>query len=313
MSLSLTKIEKNEYQYNRSSSIEYDKLCACISSKYGNKKCIVTSSGMSAIDLAFNAVFVENKWKSINIIYSWELYCDTPLLIEYYKKIYPNMNLTLYEIPISSNINDNERIVDLFENQVKDEMNIFYVESCSNMSGWFVDMDIIPQIRQLSKKLYFIVDNTWLTSTIFNPFMYDVDIVVTSLSKHYSGGQCIGGALICKNTEYYEIAKNYYTIKGYHVSTHICTIILDNINRMKERLIKTSKIANDVANYLEKQKQVSEVSYPLLENHASYRLKNQYFKLIVDGKIIEDETYWNVLGFYQQLGFTLSPPKVEID
>ena len=34
---------------------------------------------------------------------------------------------------------------------------------------------------------------------------------------------------------------------------------------------------------------------------------------IVDGKIIEDETYWNVLGFYQQLGFTLSPPNVVVD
>ena len=34
---------------------------------------------------------------------------------------------------------------------------------------------------------------------------------------------------------------------------------------------------------------------------------------IVDGKIIEDETYWNVLGFYQQLGFTLLPPNVEIN
>ena len=34
---------------------------------------------------------------------------------------------------------------------------------------------------------------------------------------------------------------------------------------------------------------------------------------IADGKIIEDETYWNVLGFFQQLGFTLSPPKAEID
>ena len=31
---------------------------------------------------------------------------------------------------------------------------------------------------------------------------------------------------------------------------------------------------------------------------------------VKDGKIIEDETYWNVLGFYQQLGFTLRPPKV---
>jgi len=28
-----------------------------------------------------------------------------------------------------------------------------------------------------------------------------------------------------------------------------------------------------------------------------------------DGKIIEDETFWNALSFYQQLGFTLSPPK----
>ncbi len=33
---------------------------------------------------------------------------------------------------------------------------------------------------------------------------------------------------------------------------------------------------------------------------------------ILDGKIIEDDTYWDVLGFYQQLGFTLSPPMVEI-
>ena len=33
---------------------------------------------------------------------------------------------------------------------------------------------------------------------------------------------------------------------------------------------------------------------------------------ITDGKIIEDNTYWNVLGFYQQLGFKLSPPNVEI-
>ena len=34
---------------------------------------------------------------------------------------------------------------------------------------------------------------------------------------------------------------------------------------------------------------------------------------IADGKIIEDKTYWNALSFFQQLGFTLSPPKVEID
>jgi len=30
---------------------------------------------------------------------------------------------------------------------------------------------------------------------------------------------------------------------------------------------------------------------------------------VANGKIVEDETFWNVLGFYQQLGFTLTPPQ----
>ncbi len=29
---------------------------------------------------------------------------------------------------------------------------------------------------------------------------------------------------------------------------------------------------------------------------------------VVNGKIVEDETFWNVLELYQQLGFTLTPP-----
>ena len=31
---------------------------------------------------------------------------------------------------------------------------------------------------------------------------------------------------------------------------------------------------------------------------------------VVNGKIVRDETFWNVLEFYQQLGFTLTPPEV---
>jgi len=29
---------------------------------------------------------------------------------------------------------------------------------------------------------------------------------------------------------------------------------------------------------------------------------------VANGKIVEDETFWNILDFYQQLGFTLNPP-----
>lgn len=30
---------------------------------------------------------------------------------------------------------------------------------------------------------------------------------------------------------------------------------------------------------------------------------------VADGMIVADETYWNVLDFYQQIGFTLTPPQ----
>jgi cystathionine beta-lyase/cystathionine gamma-synthase len=281
MSTSLTKTSKNTYNYNRSSSIEYDELCSVVSSKYGNNGCIITPSGMSAIDLAITTAFINNKWKTINIVYSWEMYCDSISLIEYYKKIYPNIDIKLHEIVIRSRIDeDNKRIMNLFENELKDEVTIFFVESCSNMSGWSVDLDIIPKIRQLSKKLYFIVDNTWLTSVIFNPFKYDVDMVVMSMSKHYSGGQCISGAMICKDDEQYKISKDWYTMKGHHVSTHICSVILDNIHQMKNRLLKTSKIANDVVTYLISHPYVSAVEYPIHPSHSSVKkLKDKYFTL----------------------------------
>jgi steroid delta-isomerase-like uncharacterized protein len=45
----------------------------------------------------------------------------------------------------------------------------------------------------------------------------------------------------------------------------------------------------------------------------SFQVTGMAITRVIDGKIIEDETYWNVFGFYQQLGFTLLPPEVEVD
>ena len=291
MSLSLTKIGNNNYQYNRSSSIKYLKLQNVMSSRYNNNNCLITPSGMAAIDLAFNTIFIENKWTTINIIYSWELYYESPELFEYYKKIYSNIQINLFEISIISSENDNEFIIDLFKNQVNNQINILFVESCSNDRGWFIDIDIIKEIRSLSKKLYFIIDNTWLTSVIFNPFRYDVDIVVTSLSKHYSGGLCIGGAILIKNKNSYNILNELYKNKGYYVSDIICDIILQNIKKMNDRLIKTSQIANKISNYLKTHNKITQVSYPLLKKHSSYRLKEKFFFKKIDNELLGPDIF----------------------
>jgi steroid delta-isomerase-like uncharacterized protein len=40
-----------------------------------------------------------------------------------------------------------------------------------------------------------------------------------------------------------------------------------------------------------------------------FQISGMAITRILDGKIIEDETYWNVLDFFQQLGYTLTPPQ----
>jgi len=43
--------------------------------------------------------------------------------------------------------------------------------------------------------------------------------------------------------------------------------------------------------------------------NKKFRISGLAVSHIVDGKIVKDETFWNVLDFYQQLGFTLVPPQ----
>ena len=40
-----------------------------------------------------------------------------------------------------------------------------------------------------------------------------------------------------------------------------------------------------------------------------FRITGLAITQIANGKVIKDETFWNVLDFYQQLGFTLVPPE----
>ena len=281
MSYSLTKINKNNYRYNRSSSFEYDLLCKKISSRYNNNNnTIVTSSGTSSLNLILKSLFIKYGWNKINIIYGWELYYETPLLFEYYEDIYPGENLNIYDTVITSEPEtDNEYLLELFNKKnIKNSINILFIESCSNMSGWCLDFKVIKKLRKLSKKLYVIVDNTWLTSTIFNPFEYDIDIVITSLSKHYSGGKCIGGALIIKDNDIFNVTKNHYKLSGEHVSSHICSVILENMEEMNHRIEKTSIMALKIANYLDSKDTIDKVEYPLLKTHNTFKLKDIYFK-----------------------------------
>lgn len=257
------------YMYNRAflEAEDLKNLSQKMDSRY-KAKTLLTSSGMNAISVTINSILIN--YSINNLIYGNELYCDTPRLFKYLKNIY---KINICEIDVL----DSNYLTDMFKTKFKNQNNVLFIEACSNPSGHIFDMELIKILRHNSKKLIVVVDNTWLSSAIYNPLDWGADIVVTSLTKYYSGGTHIGGAIMTRDKIYNKIYE-YIRYNGLHMSPLQCKIIAKNIDTLEERIIKSSKLTVEIADFLKSHKNVIKVSHPSLNDHESFRVGTKIFK-----------------------------------
>ena len=263
--------ENGKYFYNRYVHKSQKDVCLLLERQYGFKANIFPS-GMNAIATAFQVLFMENKWQNVNVVFGNELYCDTPRTIKYLSESYVKLNM--FKIKVQ----DDANVMDVFNNQIDKSLpTILFIESCSNPNGYIFNFDLLAGLKDSVKNLRVIVDNTWLTSVIFNPFVFDgVDIVVMSLTKYYGADKSgIMGAVVCRNDEIADRVFNYGRIIGSHVCPLYCKEMVRAIETMGERVRRTSEMTLEVARYL-KGKNIP-VSYPKLEDHISYERARKYF------------------------------------
>jgi len=106
-----------------------------------------------------------------------------------------------------------------------------------------LDFNILSQLKQLCPHSQIIIDNTWLSSVLFNPFNFSkaIDMVVVSLTKHYSGGRCIAGAVLGPSGPSMNSLHNFLKFTGVHVSPQICLDVLVGLENMTERVNLASK------------------------------------------------------------------------
>ena len=84
---------------------------------------------MAAINLALTSIFIKNKWQHINIIYSDELYCDTPRLLKHMVKIYGTIDTYLIDIT------DTSHIKSIFK-ELQGQTNILLIVAFSEYQDW---------------------------------------------------------------------------------------------------------------------------------------------------------------------------------
>lgn len=272
--------------YSRSTFTAQQELIAKIAKLYNSDNVLLTNSGMHAIYTSLQTYLMYNEWNTFNLIMADELYCDTKRLPMHIKNKITKINVTTFDT------SNPKILLEIFKQPlIHNKKNVLFVESCSNPNGFVFDFSIIPELRKLSSSLFVIVDNTWLTSEIFNPFNYDVNAIVSSLTKYYSAGTAIAGFVIFRSKALYDIAEEHLRFTGNHLSPHDVSIISANIDNLKSRIVSSSLLT---LNLLEKipESKLKDIMHPSLVFHPSRELAKKYFF-----KFEENTLYPSVLTF----------------
>lgn len=186
-----------------------------------------------------------------------------------------------------------------------------FVEALANPGGVIVDIEAIAKIAH-DAGIPLIVDNTMATPYLLRPLDYGADIVTYSTTKFLTGnGTSLGGALIeggkfdwNKNAgkfpaltepcSAYHGLKFYETFGNMAVTVHAKAIGLRDIGPTQQpmnafltllgletlavRMDRHVQNAQKVAEWLEKQPQVENVSYAGLKSSKYYPLAQKYLK-----------------------------------
>lgn len=260
----LEHVHELGWMYCRSFSARQIELQNKMLELYSCKGCIITCSGMAAIACVLNTVideFVQTEMTgmpryrltqtlenvSIAIVVSTEMYSDTQRLVKHIASSYNNLSESHKCIRVFEFNQDPNCIAEslqLVADAIKDldARVLVFAETVSNPSGFLLDAVAMRRFSQnISKQKkhppVVVLDNTWVSHIgIKDPLSaYNAQLVIVSLSKHYSAGQTILGAIV-GHKKWTHLCHEQTKRSGMHVDPAACSLVLNTIPLMKFRV-----------------------------------------------------------------------------
>ena len=194
-----------------------------------------------------------------------------------------------------------------FARAIKDNTRLIYIESIGNPKNDILQYEKIADIAH-ENGMPVICDNTVTTPILFRPFEYGIDIAVHSCTKFIGGhGTSIGGAIVDSgkfdwtNGRYPDLTEpdpSYHGVKyvenfgelayilkartqflrdmGSCMSPFNAFLFLQGLETLHLRMPRHCENALKLAQWFEKQTQVTWVNYPGLQSHPDYALAKKY-------------------------------------
>lgn len=236
----------------------------------GKSICEILPSGMAAISALMHAVAIKRADATPLFVLGNELYGDVARSAQYMQRTFPGLRVEYVDVRFA------DALIALFERE-KNNVALLYFETCTNPSGQMFDWKMLASLRQLSPQCTFCVDNTWLTSVLFQPFSVapQIDIVVESLSKYNSAGACIGGMILGRADGAMNSVQKWVRVHGQFVADDHCHLFLNSAHTLRSRMLQASEVTIELARKLANVSDLT-VLYPLLETHPTYSIYTKY-------------------------------------
>jgi len=248
-------------QYGRTGTPTTFALEDAVNALYGGHETIAVTSGLAAISVTLMALLQAGD----HVLVADNVYgptrqrtCDTLLkragvMVTYFDPMKP------------------------IQEHLKLETKVVYIESPGSLTFEVMDIPAVAAETKAAGALM-VMDNTWATALLFQPFAHGVDVVVEAATKYIGGHSDVMLGIITVSTEdQFQRIKYTANAMGNCPGPDDCYLGLRGLRTLSVRLERHQKNAIKIAEWLQGRPEVERVLYPALRDNPGHDLWKRDF------------------------------------
>lgn len=255
--------EQKGYIYTRMLNPTIEAMEDAIAELEGGYKALGCASGMAAVNTVFSALLKSGD----HVICSKSVYGPTSTLLA---TVFSKFNVESTFVN-TSNIQN-------IEKSIKPNTRLIYIETPGNPTLEVTDLKAVSELAHKINALV-VVDNTFMSPVLQQPFMFDVDIVLHSMTKFLNGhADVVAGVIIVKDEETYKHFRKTLNQLGGVIDPFNSFLVHRGLKTLSIRMQKHSENAIKIAEFLEAHPKVEWVRFPGLKSFPNYEVAQKQHK-----------------------------------
>jgi len=251
------------YIYTRIANPTIKALEDNISQLEGGFGGIATSSGMAAATTLYMALLGKDQ----HIISTDAIYGPARRVIENH---FSRFGVQYSYVDTS----DTDNII----KSLRKKSRVLYIETPSNPTMNLTDLGKCSEIAR-EYGLILVVDNTFCSPYLQNPFAFGADVVFHSVTKFINGhADVVGGIIVTRTEELYKKIRPVMVTMGCCMDPHQAYMVLRGVKTLSIRIERAQQNAMQIAMFLQNHPKIAWIKYPGLESHPHFELAKKQMR-----------------------------------